>query len=105
MTERERPGRIPMDLDLPVMEGSEVGEEFETTDLGTCLVTGAAGFLGRNLVFELIRRGERVRAFDCVDLPYSHEHLEFVKQSFIVDQDRERREAVSKRKMALSQDR
>ncbi|HKJ61479.1 MAG TPA: FadR/GntR family transcriptional regulator [Hyphomicrobiales bacterium] len=32
----------------------------------------------------------------------SVEHLEFVKQSFIVDQDRERREAVSKRKMALS---
>jgi 3beta-hydroxy-delta5-steroid dehydrogenase/steroid delta-isomerase len=79
MTETDRPDRIPMDLDLPVLEDSEVGGEFQTTDLGTCLVSGAAGFLGRNLVFELIRRGERVRAFDCVDLPYSHERLEFVK--------------------------
>jgi len=79
MTEEEHPVRIPMDLDLPVMEDSEVGAGFETTDLGYCLVTGAAGFLGRNLVFELIRRGERVRAFDRVDLPYSHERLEFVK--------------------------
>jgi 3beta-hydroxy-delta5-steroid dehydrogenase/steroid delta-isomerase len=79
MTEKEHPGRIPMDLDLPVMEGSEVGAGFETTDLGYCLVTGAAGFLGRRLVFELIRRGEHVRAFDCVDLPYSHERLGFVK--------------------------
>jgi 3beta-hydroxy-delta5-steroid dehydrogenase/steroid delta-isomerase len=68
-----------MDLDLPILEGSEVGEGFETTDLGYCLITGAAGFLGRQLAFELIRRGERVRAFDCVDLPYSHERLEFVK--------------------------
>jgi 3beta-hydroxy-delta5-steroid dehydrogenase/steroid delta-isomerase len=79
MTEPERPDRIPMDLDLPIMEGSEVGEGFETTDLGYCLVTGAAGFLGRQLVFELIRRGEHVRAFDCVDLPYGHERLDFVK--------------------------
>ena len=87
MTEKEHPVRIPMDLDLPVMEGSEVGDGFETTDLGYCLVTGAAGFLGRNLVFELIRRGERVRAFDCADLPYSHERLEFVKGDIRVFED------------------
>lgn len=34
----------------------------------------------------------------------SIEHLEFVKQSYIVDQDRERREAISRRKMALAVD-
>jgi len=79
MTEPEHPDRIQMDLDLPIMENSEVGEAFETTDLGYCLVTGGAGFLGSHLVFELIRRGEQVRAFDCVDLPFNHERLDFVK--------------------------
>jgi 3beta-hydroxy-delta5-steroid dehydrogenase/steroid delta-isomerase len=79
MTAPEHPEQIALDLDLPVMERSEVGEAFGTTDLGYCLITGGAGFLGRHLAFELIRRGETVRVFDCVDFPYNHERLDFVK--------------------------
>jgi 3beta-hydroxy-delta5-steroid dehydrogenase/steroid delta-isomerase len=47
--------------------------------LGYCLVTGGAGYLGRNLAFELIRRGETVRIFDREPIDFSHERLDFVK--------------------------
>ena len=33
-------------------------------ELGSCLVTGGAGYLGRHLAAELMRRGHPVRAFD-----------------------------------------
>jgi 3beta-hydroxy-delta5-steroid dehydrogenase/steroid delta-isomerase len=66
----------------PLAVGLPAEADFEDSgldDLGSCLVTGGAGFLGRHLAFELIRRGERVRVFDCQPIGYSHERLEFVQ--------------------------
>ncbi len=70
--------RIPLQIDLPLLEGEEVSAA-TATNLGYCLVTGGAGYLGRALVFELIRRGETVRVFDCREIDFSHERLDFVK--------------------------
>jgi 3beta-hydroxy-delta5-steroid dehydrogenase/steroid delta-isomerase len=41
-------------------------------------VTGGSGYLGRHLVAELLRRGQRVRSFDCASGSLSHERLENV---------------------------
>ncbi|MDR3663198.1 MAG: NAD-dependent epimerase/dehydratase family protein [Mycobacterium sp.] len=40
-----------------------------TTDLGRVLVTGGSGFVGANLVTELLARGQQVRSFDRVPSP------------------------------------
>lgn len=63
----------------PALAEPEAPESGEAADLGYCLVSGAAGFLGRHLVFELIRRGHHVRAFDRQPIDYSHERLDCVQ--------------------------
>jgi 3beta-hydroxy-delta5-steroid dehydrogenase/steroid delta-isomerase len=79
MAKSQDPDPIPLDLSLPELDHCEGSSPFETTELGYCLVTGGAGYLGRNLAFELIRRGETVRIFDREPIDFSHERLDFVQ--------------------------
>jgi 3beta-hydroxy-delta5-steroid dehydrogenase/steroid delta-isomerase len=46
-----------------------MGDSTLTTDLGRVLVTGGSGFVGANLVTELLARGLDVRSFDRVPSP------------------------------------
>ncbi|MGB8402870.1 MAG: NAD-dependent epimerase/dehydratase family protein [Mycobacterium sp.] len=46
-----------------------MGDASLTTDLGRALVTGGSGFVGANLVTELLDRGHEVRSFDRVPSP------------------------------------
>jgi 3beta-hydroxy-delta5-steroid dehydrogenase/steroid delta-isomerase len=56
-----------------------MGDSTLTTDLGRVLVTGGSGFVGTNLVTELLDRGHAVRSFDRVPSPLpQHERLETV---------------------------
>jgi 3beta-hydroxy-delta5-steroid dehydrogenase/steroid delta-isomerase len=68
-----------LEVDVPATAGMNGETGRETADLGTCLVTGGAGFLGSHLAQELIRRGQRVRVFDRAPLGYSHERLEVMR--------------------------
>jgi 3beta-hydroxy-Delta5-steroid dehydrogenase / steroid Delta-isomerase len=46
-----------------------MGDSTLTTDLGRVLVTGGSGFVGANLVTELLARGHEVRSFDRAPSP------------------------------------
>ncbi|WP_137144141.1 NAD-dependent epimerase/dehydratase family protein [Mycolicibacterium sp. CR10] len=54
-----------------------MGDASLTTELGRVLVTGGSGFVGANLVTELLERGLEVRSFDRVPSPLpGHPRLE-----------------------------
>jgi 3beta-hydroxy-Delta5-steroid dehydrogenase / steroid Delta-isomerase len=46
-----------------------MGDSTLTTELGRVLVTGGSGFVGANLVAELLERGHQVRSFDRAPSP------------------------------------
>src|SRR4029079_3197177 len=51
-----------------------------TTDLGRVLVTGGSGFVGANLVTELLERGHEVRSFDRAPSPLpAHPRLQVLE--------------------------
>src|SRR5258705_12030948 len=56
-----------------------MGDSSLTTELGRVLVTGGSGFVGANLVTELLDRGHQVRSFDRAASPLAaHPRLEGV---------------------------
>jgi len=48
-------------------------------DLGTVLVTGGSGFVGKNFVQTLLDRGLRVKSFDLVPTTLEHENLTVIE--------------------------
>ena len=57
-----------------------MGDSTLRTELGHVLVTGGSGFVGANLVTELLNRGHHVRSFDRVPSPVpAHPRLEVLE--------------------------
>ena len=64
-----------------------MGDATQQTDLGHVLVTGGSGFVGANLVSELLERGHPVRSFDRAPSPLpAHPRLQVVEGD-ICDKD------------------
>src|ERR1700737_5368639 len=57
-----------------------MGDSSLTTELRRVLVTGGSGFVGANLVTELLDRGHQVRSFDRAPSPLpAHPRLEVIE--------------------------
>jgi 3beta-hydroxy-delta5-steroid dehydrogenase/steroid delta-isomerase len=66
---------------------SGMGDSTLTTDLGRVLVTGGSGFVGANLVAELLARGHEVRSFDRAPSPLPDHPALHVIEGDICDKD------------------
>ena len=66
---------------------SVTGDSTLTTDLGRVLVTGGSGFVGANLVAELLARGHEVRSFDRAPSPLPDHPALHVIEGDICDKD------------------
>ncbi|MDT5006872.1 MAG: 3beta-hydroxy-Delta5-steroid dehydrogenase / steroid Delta-isomerase [Mycobacterium sp.] len=66
---------------------SGMGDSTLTTDLGRVLVTGGSGFVGANLVAELLARGREVRSFDRAPSPLPDHPALDVIEGDICDED------------------
>jgi 3beta-hydroxy-Delta5-steroid dehydrogenase / steroid Delta-isomerase len=66
---------------------SGMGDSTLTTDLGRVLVTGGSGFVGANLVAELLARGHQVRSFDRAPSPLPEHPALHVVEGDICDKD------------------
>jgi 3beta-hydroxy-Delta5-steroid dehydrogenase / steroid Delta-isomerase len=66
---------------------SGMGDSTLTTDLGRVLVTGGSGFVGANLVAELLARGHDVRSFDRAASPLPEHSRLHVIEGDICDKD------------------
>ena len=66
---------------------SGMGDATLQTELGRVLVTGGSGFVGANLVTELLERGHEVRSFDRAPSPLpAHPRLQVIEGD-ICDKD------------------
>ena len=54
------------------MSGKDV---IKTCELGCVLVTGGAGFVGKNFVQTLLDKGYKVRSLDVKPTPIKHKNL------------------------------